>query len=335
MQNQHHRVLAEKTFEKERKLEDMRVNLEKTQSITDLEIKRQNELLKTQKAEKVENFTADMNRIREQQEVAMEDNNYRFHQSMRDTNNKFSDQTRQTEDRFQRAEVAQKSQWNQKLNAGREQFSERYKLEDAKGTKVQNDLVSTHKKEFKITHDKHQVKMAELGKVQVKQEKDFTKQSNKVVQDREVFFEKKYQDQLNRHVELNQTQAKRNEDVLKQSKEDLMQRITLDAKKANDPFFRFTEMRPVLEEQPDHYVLRVPTPDYAKEETIASANTKELVLHTNRRFKDVRQNEDGSTSKFDKTESLVTRIPVKSVLDPRKMTKEWADGVTTFKFWKA
>lgn len=335
LKDEHTKEVAEQTFDKEKKLEQMRIQLQQSQNLTDNELKRQQELLTAQKAEKVENFRKDMDTIREQQEVAMDDNNHRYHQAMRDAHLEYARESQAAEDRFAQQDAAQKQHWDIRLNKNREMFSNRYKSEEDRFNISKNQQEHLHKKHFRDTHQKHEVKMADMNKRHTQEEEMIKQRGNQAIQAKEVFFEKKYQDQLKRHNELDQTQQKRYVDLQEKSKEDLHQRVALATQKAGDPFFDFTEMRPELTEQPDHYVLKVPTPEYAKEETIVSSNTKEIVLHTNRRHKDVRKNEDGSTSKVDKAESLVTRIPVNSVLNPRKMTKEWADGVTTFKIWKA
>ena len=94
-------------------------------------------------------------------------------------------------------------------------------------------------------------------------------------------------------------------------------------------------MKPQITEQPDHYVLKMKVPEYAKEEVILSSNQREIVMTFNRRHKEERTDEDGTKLKFDKVESTVSRVPVAHILNPRKITKEWAEGVLTYKIFKA
>jgi hypothetical protein len=76
-------------------------------------------------------------------------------------------------------------------------------------------------------------------------------------------------------------------------------------------------------------------PEYAKEVVTASANGKEIVLTSNRRYQDERKDADGTVNKVNKVESTVSRIPVGQVLDPRKMEKNWVEGALVFTIKKA
>ena len=162
-----------------------------------------------------------------------------------------------------------------------------------------------------------------------------TEQNNQAIQDKEVLFEKKYQGQLGRHLAADKNLEANNAKIIEENKEGLIKRVKVYQDRKDDPFFQFTQLKPVIVDQPDHYIVKVNVPEYAKEEVILSTNSREIVMTFSRRHKEERSDEDGSKLKFDKVESTVSRVPVAQILDPKRITKEWADGVLTYKVFKA
>lgn len=333
--SEHHKQVAEKTFEKEKKLEKLRLHMDETQKLTDRELQRQQELHKKTLADKNENFQRNFSETREKQEMAFEDNNHKFNIAARNAADEQNNQVMLRENRFQNQDVQQKELWNNKINQNRNQFSETYQAESAKFDHLKSKQEAGFKKNLAANHQKNETKLSEQQKLHVKQEERLKQQNNKAIQDKEVFFEKKYQDQLGRHVVAEKNLEETNKKVVERSKEDLVKRVKVYESRSSDPFFTFTHIKPTVTEQPDHYVLKMPIPEYAKEEVILSTNNREIVLTFNRRHKEERVDEDGSKLKVDKVESTVSRIPVEQILNPRKTTKEWADGVMTYKVFKA
>lgn len=335
IENENHKQLAEKTFEKERKLEQIRMNLEETQRITDQELKRQEVQQKKIMADKNENFRNKIETTRTQQELSLDETNHRFNVASREANNIQKEHLYNQENRFRREDVDQKQQWNSKINQNRNQFAETFTVEDKKFEALKSKQETEFKKNLAKNHEKNETKLSQQNKEHIKLEEKLKAEKNKTLQDQEMMFEKKYNLQFGRHQEAEKNLEEKNKKIVEKSKEELVDRIKVYENRSNDPFFKFTHMKPTVTEEPDHYVLKIALPEYAKEEVVLSTNNREIVMTFNRRHKEERTDEDGSKLKVDKVESTVSRIPVESILDPKKISKDWADGVLTYKVFKA
>lgn len=335
LRDEHERLVNEKILEKEARLEKIRLTMQETQSLTDKELKRQEELHKKTLADRNESFRQNSAVTREQQELSLEDTNHRYNVAARDAHNKQLEETAQREARFRNQDIQQKNAWNAKINENRTKFAETYQSEDMKFNHLRMKQERDYKKNLKTNHDKNEVKLTEQQKLHLKHENALKEQNNQAIQDREVMFEKKYQGQLGRHLEAEKNLESINQKVVDESKEGLIKRVKVYADRSDDPFFHFTQVKPQITEEPDHYVLKLQIPEYAKEEVILSTNQREIVMTFNRRHKEERTDEDGAKLKFDKVESTVSRMPVAYILNPRKITKAWADGVLTYKIMKA
>lgn len=335
IENEHHKELAEKTFEKEKKLETIRKHLEETQHLMDGEMRRQNETHRNVMADKNENFSKNLHTTRESQSIALDESNHNFNVASRNANDKQLEHTYQQETRYRTQDIQQKQGWDTKLSENRTKFSETYNMEGQKFDHLRRQQDSMHKKDLKISHIKNEKNLEAQNEQHVKKEELIRTKNNKSLQDQEVMFEKRYQVQLGRHHESEKNMEAINNKVVEKSKEDLVKRVKVHESRSGDPFFQFTHVKPTITERPDHYVLKMRLPEYAKEEVNLSTNNREVVLTFNRRHKEERVDEDGSKLKVDKVESTVSRIPVSQILDPKKISKEWADGVLTYKIFKA
>ena len=141
--SEHHKQIAEKSFEKERKLEQVRVNLEDTERVINTEIERQKQVHQKTSADRNIIHQDNMMQTREKQEMALEDNNHRYNVASRDANNAQKEQTYKTEQRFQHEDVMQNQLWNQKLNERRNNFSQTFQSEGRKFEELQSKQEET------------------------------------------------------------------------------------------------------------------------------------------------------------------------------------------------
>ncbi len=332
----HHLVeLAQEVQNKEQKLQALRQSQEQTQRLTEAETQRQVGHANRVREEARERASNDMEKTKLVHEENIHDLNLRFNESTRDLTLEGRHRLHQQQDQNRTALSAQGNEWRHRLDQQRDKYQTTFKAEGEKFDHLTEQQKQQNIQQSKLTHLAHQNKMTKMNQEHVKFSDDVTNQHQKSLVEKEQFFEKKYQTQLGQHAHAEKNLETRYQDVVNQSKEDLNKRVAVEKNRSGDPFFAFTELRPSLQEHPDHYILKVPTPEYAKEEVTLTANHKELVLTSNRRYQDERKDLDGTLKKVNKVESMVSRIPVNQVLDPRKMTKEWVDGELVFNIRKA
>jgi hypothetical protein len=331
----HQLDVAQEVQKKEETLLALRKSQEETQRLTETETKRQQAHALQQREDIRQRKEAEIAKINIAQSETTEDLTARHNESIRDIHQGQRDQLHDVDSRHRVTMHAESDQWRTRIEDQRTKFQGTYNVEGQKYERLTTDQKKKNETQALNNHREHEAKMSQMNNQQVQHEEKVKTHHQKSLQDKEVFFEKKYQGQLAQHTQSNKILEDLNQKVLATAKDDINKRVEVEKNRATDPFFSFTEMRPKLEEKPDSYVLRIEMPEYSKEEVSASANGKEIVLTSNRRYQDERQDADGTVKKVNKVESMVSRIPVGQVLDPRKMEKNWVEGALVFTFKKA
>ncbi len=335
LKTQHQVELEEEAKNREEKLLMVRDSLERTKNITEAEAKRLAAQGAAQRETTREAQQQEQQLLTQRHEERIMEQNHRFNQGLRDLNEKERRHTAELVDQHRAEQANQQNLWKNKIQQQRAQFSETHAKEGAKFEHLKSGTERQQRQEVLGLHRQHQSQLGEMGKRHVKEQEKLTNHHQGTLYSREAFFEKKYQDQMKQQEALTKDLEARHAKVQAASRESLLKRVEADEARSGDPFFRFTELRPEVRELPDAYELKVKVPDYAKEEVLLSANTKELVLTFNRRHRDERKVEGGGVERVDRVESTVNRIPVNAPLDGRKMTRTWDDGTLTFVVKKA
>jgi HSP20 family molecular chaperone IbpA len=331
----HQMDLAREVQKKEETLKQMRDSLEKTQRMTEQESKRLQISSAQQRELTRERLQDDLMNLNHKHNEASDEINVRQNMTLKELNDASALRLKELQDQNRQAHSNEGEGWRHKINQQRQQFQHTYTTENDKYAKIHNDSRNKHDQTLKVTHRKNQEQISTLNDGHVKHQEKVINHHQKALTDKEAFFEKKYQNQLTQHQKYEQNLLALNEKAVGKAKEEANQRINFSKERDSDPFFTFTELKPQVIHEPNRYIIKIAVPEYAKEEILLSANQKEIVLTANRRYQDERRDEAGVLQKINKVESLVSRIPVEHVLSPRKMTKDYADGVMTFVIQKA
>lgn len=335
LREQNHQQVAEEVRKKEETLMTLRDSLEKTKQVTDNEAKRLEALGVQRRAQIAERQRHEQELLTQRNEEQLQDQNHHFNVALRDQVENQRREAKGLEDMHRQEMANQQGLWKGKIHQQRANFSELHAKEGQRFEQMHHTQERNQKSEALTLHRQHQERMGEMSDRQTKEQGKLTEHHQTNLHDRERFFEKKYQAQMQIHEGYTKELEARNEKAQAASRESLFKRVSADEVRSGDPFFAFTDLKPEVREIPEGYEVKVKVPDYAKEEVLLSANTKELVLTFNRRHKDERKTADGGSERIDRVESTVNRIPVGSPLDPRKMTRTWEDGTLTFVVKKA
>lgn len=335
LRESHQLDVAQEVQKKEETLQALRKSQEETQRLTETETKRQLAHANMKREDIRQKSEAEIAKINMLQNESTEDLTLRNNETLRDIHQTNRDQLHDVDSRHRITMNAESDQWRTRIEEQRNKFQGTYTTEGQKYDRLVTDQKKKNETQSLNVHREHEAKMSQMNTQQVKHEEKVKTVHQKSLNDKEVFFEKKYQTQLAQHAQSNKILDDINKKVVDAKKDELNKRVEVEKNRSTDPFFSFTEMRPKLEEKPDSYILRVEVPEYAKEEVTLTANGKELVLTSNRRYQDERKDEDGTLKKVNKVESMVSRIPVGQVLDPRKMEKNWVEGALVFTIKKA
>jgi HSP20 family molecular chaperone IbpA len=335
VREQHQLELAEEVQKKEAALDALRQSLEKTQRITQTEAQRLEAHAARKRSDTLERSQAEVEKLNNNHNEVVEEVNIRQNTTLNDINEQARLRENEMNNRNRYTIATQEQEWQHRLEQQRGQFSNNYQIEGQKFETLANKQQNDNKTQLKQTHSLHEQRMNDMNKQHVAYEEKVTTHNQKSLHEKERFFEQKYQTQLNRHLESEKHLNDLNTKALDKAKDTLNKRVEIEQNRSGDAFFEFTGIKAKLSEKPDSYQVTVQIPEYAKESVLLTANGKELVLTSNRRYQDERKNEDGSTQKVNKVESMVSRIPVGQVLDPKHLKKDWVDGQLVFTVKKA
>lgn len=335
IREQHQREIAEQVGRKEKTLEALRDSLEKTRKLTERETQALRARTDQRRSDTLAYSNEELKRITDSYADKIDDVNVRQNGVLQDIHRQGQEKTFEIQERNRFVAQGQEQEWQGRIDQQRQQFNATYQGEAKKFETITRDLQGQSEKQLKDTLTKNETKLSRINQQHVDLEEKVTAQNQKSLGEKEIFFEKKYQGQLARHIASEQHLQDLHNRTLAKSKDELNKRVTIEQDRSSDVFFNFTEMPATLEERPEAYVLKVQMPEYAKEEVQVTVNQKELVVTSNRRFQDERKDASGVQRKVNKVESLVSRIPVDSVLNAKKVTKEWIDGHVVFTVQKA
>lgn len=335
IREQHQLEVAEQVDRKEKSLEALRESLEKTRKLTDRETQALLASTEQKRSDTLAYSNEELKRITDSYADKIADVNVRQNSVLQDIHREGQQKAFELNERNRFVAQGQEQEWQGRIDQQRQQFNATYQGEAKKYETIVRDQQNQSQKQVKETLTKNETRLSNINQQHVALEEKITAQNKKSLGEKEIFFEKKYQGQLARHIASEQHLQELHNRALAKSKDDLNKRVTIEQERSSDVFFNFTEMPATLEERPEAYVLKVQMPEYAKEEVQVTVNQKELVVTSNRRYQDERKDDSGVVRKVNKVESLVSRIPVESVLNPKKVSKEWVDGQVIFTVQKA
>jgi HSP20 family molecular chaperone IbpA len=331
----HEKEIFKEIDRKEKALNDMRKSLDHTQKMTEAEKER---LISHSQARTQTILNEHQDRLAtltEKNEAQIQQINEKFNQKMSEIGENSQFKLKSEEEMSQHKLLDQKERFSSQIDNQRENYQHTLKHERERFENLLEKTKKSGQKQLTHTEQQNQKKLAKATENFVESEKKVVTTQQQAALDREHLFEKKYQNQLAKFNQDETNLKGLHEKFVLSEKEKVNARVELEREKARDDFYKFTELKPTIIEQTDGYEIRVKIPEYAKEEVMLSTNQKELVLTANRRHQDQRKDESGVERKISRVESLVSRIPVDSILNPRKMTKQWVEGELIFKVYKA
>ncbi len=335
IRNQHDRDIAVENDKKEKVLQQMQKHLTSTQEMTDKEIKNLKSHTEKTRTEEQNRLSDQRTKVNEDHKLYLEDENYRYNKSIQDLNNNMEAKIHNVKTVKQEQLVATEQFQQGKIDTLRSNFKNQYETDAEKYEKIKRHQDVTFKKQLVDTYN-HQNQ--ELDKITTQGRKDYeqrTENYQKGLKEQELMFEKKYADALKKNQEDYKKLEELNQKSLNNIKTAMHKEIKLTESRQSDPFYEFIELKPQLSKTPDGYEVRVAVPEYAKHDVIMTTNPKEIILTMNRRYVDNRKGENGTSTKINKVESMVTRLPVTDVLNAKSVKSNYDSGVLTFTINKA
>ena len=110
-------------------------------------------------------------------------------------------------------------------------------------------------------------------------------------------------------------------------KQDIMQ-------KAKDDFYTVKTIHPRIMDGIDHYIVAMDLPNHEKDDLNVNVNNRKLRMTLSRKFAETHSAE-GVENKAKRNEVLTKTVELEDIMDPRKISSSYKDGVLYIKVGKA
>ena len=335
IQDVNHRQVTQEATKKEKVLEELKTNLNKTSELTDKQLK---ELKTNADKERVavhQKLSADRERINAEHELFLEEINDRLNTQTRkvtvdgknrveEVKNALLDEARQTE------------QFHQgKIQTQTEAHTTRFHADEKNYKNLKYNQDNQFKKERLTTNQKQQVELGKMTKTHTDHIEVRDTDYRRGLKDQDLFFEKKYGVQLETNNKQFKVLEEQNKKVIAGLKEDLTKELSKAAVRNDDPFYKFEKLQPKFKVLDDSVEVQVEVPDHSKQDLQLTLNGKEAIVSFNRRYTDASKAEDGTINKINKVESFTTRLQTGVILDAKGIKSNYDNGVMTYVIKKA
>lgn len=205
--------------------------------------------------------------------------------------------------------------------------------------KTHQDLVNQSKEDFKknidLTTEKN--KRLENEKIRV-QESELTfldKYHKNLIEQQNADFKTRFEAMNKEHERiLSDLKNKLNKDIQKITVANSKVKQNLE-NKSHDDFYKIEKLNPEISDAGKYLIITLNVPEHEKENVHLIAHNRELKLTLSKKFADIVEDDDGSTNRSSKTQLYSKEFKTADILNGKKITEKYEDGVLTFKIEKA
>lgn len=335
IQKVHDSHLAQEAEKKEKVLAEMRNHLQQTKDLTDKELKNLKVMSAKEKATIEQKLTHDRARINDENELYLEDLNYRFNEASRKIGSEGNSRLEEMKAHMHGKATEEKEMYENKLRTQTQEFNTRFTHDELKNRQMKDMQDSTFKKERMATNVRQQNEIKDMTSTHLTHLEQKDDQYRKGLKDQDLFFEKKYEGQLKRHTDEFRVLEEKNKKLVDELKTSLTKEIAKTASRNDDPFYKFETLKPELLQFDDRVEVQVKIPEHSKQDVQLTINGKDAIVSFNRRYNDASKTPDGTINKINKVETFTTRLPTSHFLDAKSVKSTFDDGVMTYVIKKA
>jgi len=165
-----------------------------------------------------------------------------------------------------------------------------------------------------IYQDKHQKEMLK------QRDQDFKARYDLIVKEHETI--------------LTDLTTKLNSDVKKMIESTTSEKKLI-SDRMEDPFYRIEKLMPKMTENEKVVFISMPIAEYEKENVFLSTQGRQIKMTLSRKYSEANVAVDGSRNKSTRNELFSKEFTSKDILDQREISRNYADGILTFKIKKA
>jgi len=183
-----------------------------------------------------------------------------------------------------------------------------------------------YQKQMETKSNIYETNIEKLTNTQTKRQTDLNKQ-----------FETKYENNFMKNSNLMQKLVGKKEQIMNRLRGELTIEANKEFERSKDSFYHFTDLAPTIDDnkQDKKYVVSISVPKHEVDKVKLTAYNREVKVSMDRDYDFTRVDEDGSKDTVKKTESYITKIPVDDIVNSKKISKSYKDGMLIFEIEKA
>lgn len=331
IQTAHDSKLQSKLIKNEQTLEKARQNLEKSKTVIAQEQRKiQDDNLKEKESQKLLH-AQEVRNASMKNTLAIEDLNQEAKIQMQKLQREVSSRKNELTQNHSKDEINAKDLHSTKMKMTKDvyqmkQMHEQDKFQNAllRQKKFNKDMITSNER-------KHHKTMLNRKKQYDSELKTIDEDSSKKKMNKKQQFEKEF-NVLNKKQEvILRNLVGKKEDLIHDLKSKLTKEYKLGIQKANDPFYKFGKIPATVSELEDKsgYQIKVPIEEHEASSVSLRAEQRELRLTMNRKY-EFEKADGQTTNKMSKVESFVSKLPVKNIIDPKTITRDYIDGNIVF-----
>lgn len=219
-----------------------------------------------------------------------------------------------------------------KISNSKQIFDKQYHAQVDKYRNALKSQESNYQKEIVANERDHQNQVKSKTDQYVSETTKIQKDGETKISELNKNYEQKFQENFLKAQESLSKLSKRSEKLENELIAKLKENVTLEVDKDSDPFYKFQKLRPQIEldTESNSYKVRIETPPEVAKDYQLSAHGREIKIQMKRDYEFSNKDDFGVDSSVNKYESFSTKIPVDQIMDGKKITNSYADGVLTF-----
>lgn len=323
-----------------RLLDASKENQERLQNLTrsTIELQEQLNAEKVIAKEKAQNYLRGIETEFSQKYLEARDRNNDHLQEFQQKTAEIRDELNDTrKDNFNKLVLAQQSELQDssqghklRLEKNQNDFSQIKIMNDAKFQNELNRQRYENEHSLQALEEGHKKRMTEQLLRHQKEYQEQIEQFKKIMAKADQDFLIKYKQVEANHKQSLQLITKESQDSLKRLKQKLEIPKAEVEKKIKDPFYQAEILRPSIKQDQKNFYLSLSVPEYEKDLVQISGKGNSIRLTYNRDFDNQLVRNDGSMTKYNKVENISQTFPLNSVIDDKKISKIYEDGILTF-----
>ena len=334
IKDRNRRIVQEEVEKKEQVLNRMRNQLESTQKMNSESLKKLKESgTQTIKNERIR-LSAESESVKANHDTYLEDLNGRYQDKMQEIKHKGNQEVHKLNYENNRVFATKEGDFQKKFNEQHNSFHQKFNKVERENQKTKDNQDAEFKRNRITAVKNQQIEMDKITDGHLKSIKNRDIAFRESIKEQDEAFESRFNQTVQVQDSTFKNLEERYDKAINGLKNKLQASLANSIERSEDPFYQFQELRPQLTHHPDGVEIKIPVPEHAKKDMQLTLNGTIAIINFHRRYEDQKRNEDGSISKINKVEALVSKVPTDYKLDPKTVKSSYSNGLMTFEVKK-